>query len=82
MSLVLTPEAPIDTWFGVLDEQITKAPSFFDGRPVIVDLAALPREQPDAAALVQALHERGIRIIGTEGAHPSWPGLEAWGAGL
>ncbi|MBV8613224.1 MAG: septum site-determining protein MinC, partial [Acetobacteraceae bacterium] len=48
-------------------------------RPVIVDLAALPREQPDVAGLIQALAERGIRIIGTEGAHPSWNDVAKWG---
>jgi septum site-determining protein MinC len=28
--------------------------------------------------LLRGLSTRGIRIIGTEGAHPSWQGLEAW----
>lgn len=82
MALVLTPEAPAEEWLAVLDEQVRKAPSFFDGRPVIVDLAALPREQPNVAGLIRAMQDRGIRVIGTEGAHPSWPGLEAWGPPL
>ncbi len=45
---------------------------------MVLDLGALPSEQPDVAGLLQRLNERGIRIIGTEGAHPSWQGMEAW----
>jgi septum site-determining protein MinC len=79
MALVLAPEPPVAGWFQALDAQIARAPSFFDARPVIVDLAALPREQPDVAGLIQAMAERGIRIIGTEGAHPNWHGVAKWG---
>ena len=76
MALVLAPEAPVGTWLGALDAQIARAPSFFDDRPVILDLALLPREQPDVPGLFKALAGRGIQVIGTEGAHPSWTGLE------
>jgi septum site-determining protein MinC len=79
MALVLAPEPPVAEWLHALDAQIARAPSFFDARPVIVDLAALPREQPDVAGLIQAMAERGIRIIGTEGAHPTWHDVAKWG---
>jgi septum site-determining protein MinC len=78
MALVLAPEPPVEGWLDALDAQIARSPSFFEGRPVVLDLAALPREQPDVAGLLQGLSKRGVRIIGTEGAHPSWQGLEAW----
>jgi septum site-determining protein MinC len=78
MALVLAPESPVADWLDALDAQIERSPSFFDGRPVVLDLGALPSEQPDVAGLLQRLHGRGIRIIGTEGAHPSWQGLEPW----
>lgn len=78
MALVLAPEPPVAEWLDALDAQITRSPSFFSGRPVVLDLAALPAEQPDVAGLLQRLNGRGIRIIGTEGAHPSWQGLDAW----
>ena len=78
MALVLAPEPPAEDWLNALDSQITRSPSFFEGRPVVLDLAALPREQPDVAGLLHKLSKRGVRIIGTEGAHPSWQGLEAW----
>ncbi len=78
MALVLAPEPPVDDWLEALDAQIKRSSSFFDGRPVVLDLGALPVEQPDVAGLLHRLNGRGIRIIGTEGAHPSWQGLEAW----
>ncbi len=78
MALVLAPEPPVADWLDALDAQIERSPAFFAGRPVVLDLGALPSEQPDVAGLLKRLHGRGIRIIGTEGAHPSWQGLEAW----
>lgn len=82
MALVLAPEPPLPAWLGALDAQIARAPGFFDGRPVLIDLGALPPEQPDVAGLLQSLADRGIRIIGTEGAHKSWAGVSRWGGSL
>ncbi len=82
MALVLSPEPPLSEWIAALDAQIERSPSFFDGRPVVVDLGAVPSEQRGVAEFLQMLEQRGIRIIGTEGAHPSWPGIEAWGRPL
>jgi septum site-determining protein MinC len=79
MALVLAPEAPLAGWLAALDAQIARAPAFFDARPVLLDLAALPREEPDVAGLIAGLAARGIRIIGTEGAHPAWHGVAKWG---
>jgi septum site-determining protein MinC len=82
MALVLAPEVPLDAWLSALDAQMERSPNFFDSRPVVVDLGAIPREQHGIAEFLQLLEQRGIRIIGTEGAHPSWPGIEAWGRPL
>ncbi len=82
MALVLTPEPPLPNWLASLDAQIERAPNFFDGRPVIVDVGTLPSETPDVASLMHAIVGRGIHIIGMEGAHPTWRGLEAWGRAL
>jgi septum site-determining protein MinC len=79
MALVLAPESPLEGWLSALDAQIDRSPSFFDGRPVVLDLALLPPDQPDMEGFMQELDRRGIRVIGTEGAHPSWKGIEAWG---
>ena len=82
MALVLAPEPPLAEWLAALDGQIARAPSFFDSRPVLLDLGLLPPDQPDVAALVETIATRGIRVIGTEGAHPSWSGLAKWGGSL
>lgn len=82
MALVLAPEVPLDRWLNALDAQMDRSPNFFDARPVVVDLGSVPREQPGVAHFLQLLEQRGIRIIGTEGAHPSWEGIEAWGRPL
>jgi septum site-determining protein MinC len=82
MALVLAPEVPLDNWLSALDAQMERSPNFFDARPVVVDLGAVPREQPGVAHFLQLLEKRGIRIIGTEGAHPSWEGIDAWGRPL
>ena len=42
MAVVLTPEPPLPGWMLQLDGQLARSPRFFDGRPVVVDLAALP----------------------------------------
>src|ERR1700684_259684 len=82
MALVLAPEVPLENWLGALDAQMERSPNFFDARPVVVDLGSIPREQRGVAQFLQLLEQRGIRIIGTEGAHPSWDGIEAWGRPL
>lgn len=82
MALVLAPEIPLPDWLRALDAQIERSPSFFDNRPVVLDLAMLPADHTDVEGLLRQLEERGIRIIGTEGAHPSWKGIEAWGRPL
>jgi septum site-determining protein MinC len=82
MALVLAPEVPLDGWLNALDAQMERSPNFFDARPVVVDLGSIPREQQGVAQFLQLLEQRGIRIIGTESAHPSWAGIEAWGRPL
>jgi septum site-determining protein MinC len=82
MALVLAPEPPLAEWLALLDAQIARAPGFFDRRPVLLDLGLLPPEQPGVAGLIEQIAGRGIRVIGTEGAHPSWAGVEKWGVGL
>jgi septum site-determining protein MinC len=79
MALVLAPEIPLGDWLAALDAQMERSPNFFDSRPVIVDLGAVPAAQQGVAEFLHLLEQRGIRIIGTEGAHASWPGIEAWG---
>lgn len=78
MAIVLAPELPIDDWLARLDEQTRRAPLFFDERPVVLDLSALPPET-DFPQVVAALKSRDLRIIGIEGVGPEQLGTESWG---
>ncbi len=67
MAVVLTPEPPLAGWMLQLDGQLARSPRFFDGRPVVVDLAALAGQEAEFAGLMDTLAARGIRVIGIEG---------------
>jgi septum site-determining protein MinC len=79
IALVLAPEPPVHDWLAALDDQMKRSASFFEGRPVVVDLASVPVQQEDVPALIAALQARDIRIIGVEGADEAWPGDDVWG---
>ncbi len=65
IAAVLAPEWPAEPWLAVLDAEMARAPEFFAGRPVVLDLSLVPAEH--ATAAVQGVRERGIRVIGVEG---------------
>ena len=52
-----------------------KSPGYFVGRPIILDVAALPLDKDGLATLIADLSERDIRIMGVEGTKASWLGL-------
>ena len=70
MAFVLTPAAPIAGWLAELDKWTRSSPDFFVGRPIILDLATAALSQSGISELIAALSERGIRVMGLEGAHP------------
>ena len=76
MAVVLMPDQPLDAWMGQLDAQLARSPRFFDGRPVLLDLAGLAGQEAGFAALVEALAARAIRVIGIEGVDEALPGLD------
>src|SRR5690242_3819264 len=79
MALVLRPEPPVSDWVAGLDAQIACSPSFFVGRPVVLDLSALPAGVPAIPALCETLQRRNVRIVGVEGVdEPPWPGAPVW----
>jgi septum site-determining protein MinC len=75
MALLFQPEPPVEDWFAELDSWSTKSPGYFVGRPIILDVSALPLDKEGLAKLIADLHERGIRIMGVEGTKASWLGL-------
>jgi septum site-determining protein MinC len=70
MAFVLTPATPIAGWLAELDKWTRNSPDFFVGRPIILDLASVALSQAGIGELIAALGERGIRVMGLEGAHP------------
>jgi septum site-determining protein MinC len=75
MALVFAPEPPLEDWFRELDEWSKKSPGYFVGRPIILDVAALPLDKEELAKLIAELGERDIRIMGVEGTKASFLGL-------
>ena len=75
MALVFAPEPPLEDWFAELDAWSKKSPGYFVGRPVILDVSALPLDKEGLAKLIADLAERDIRIMGVEGTKASWLGL-------
>ncbi|MGI4941433.1 MAG: septum site-determining protein MinC [Janthinobacterium lividum] len=67
MAMVLTPEPPLAGWTLQLDGQLARSPRFFDGRPVVVDFAALAGQEAEFTGLLDSLAARAIRVIGIEG---------------
>lgn len=68
MATVLAPLPPVAEWLAELDAVKARAPSFFAGRPVILDLTGLSLTRADLAELVADLGQRAITILGVEGA--------------
>lgn len=78
MALVLTPETPLDAWLAALDAQLARSPAVLAGRPVVLDVSAVSPGAAGAEDLVDALQERGIRLLGVEGAENGWDGAGPW----
>ncbi|MGH6922920.1 MAG: septum site-determining protein MinC [Propylenella sp.] len=75
MALVFAPEPPLDEWMAELDQWSKRSPGYFVGRPIILDVSALPLDKDGVASLIADLHARDIRIMGVEGTKASWLGL-------
>lgn len=68
VAFVFCPAVPIVGWLEELDATIARSPGFFVGKPVVLDLSALDLSQTAIAHLVASLEQRGIRVLGIEGA--------------
>jgi len=71
-AMVLSPEPPAANWLSDLDSWLERSPGFFFGRPVVLDVALLQPGKEGLAELLQNLASRNIKIMGVEGAEPSW----------
>ncbi|CAB4326715.1 MULTISPECIES: septum site-determining protein MinC [unclassified Brucella] len=71
LAMVLSPELPLDGWLERLDDLARRSSGFFLGRPVVLDMENLAIERAQLVYLLQALNDRGVWIMGVEGARPS-----------
>lgn len=79
MAFVLTPQPPIDEWLTDFDTFARRSPGFFAGRPVVVDISAMPASRPELVHLVTELKRRHITIMGLDGRAPGELGADARG---
>lgn len=79
MAFVLRPEPPVDEWLAEFDSFSKRSPGFFVGRPVVVDISAMPLKRPDLVHIVTELRCRHITIMGLDGVKPGDVGADARG---
>ena len=77
LAVVLSPEAPLDQWLERLDDLAARSAGFFLSRPVVLDASELSLNKAGLKALLAALTERNVGIMGIEGVRPSMiePGM-------
>jgi septum site-determining protein MinC len=79
IAVALAPEPPVMQWLARLDDELERAPSFFAGRPVVLDLSVANLNEPGIRALLAELGARAIRVLGIEGAPDAVQALDAPG---
>lgn len=76
MAFVLSPDAPIIEWLARVDAWLERSPGFFSERSVVLDVANVRLSRSGMRHLIANLLERGVRVMGLEGADPSELGPE------
>ena len=79
MAFVLSPQPPIADWLEDFDSFAKRSPGFFAGRPVVVDISAMPASRPELVHMVTELRRRNITIMGLDGRPPGELGADARG---
>jgi septum site-determining protein MinC len=67
VAFVFCPVVPIAGWLEEIDATLSRSPSFFVGRQVVLDLSAVDLSQSAITHLIASLEQRNIRILGIEG---------------
>ena len=79
IAVALVPEPPVMEWLRRLDAELERAPSFFAGRSVVLDVSVANLHQPGIRALLAELAAREVRVLGIEGAPEELQGIEVPG---
>ncbi|MGE0211752.1 MAG: septum site-determining protein MinC [Parvibaculaceae bacterium] len=72
LHFVLTPELPLREWLADADSWLSRSPGFFTGKPVVLDVSSLALGRYEITVLIEDLAQRGIKVLGLEGADPDW----------
>ena len=78
MAIVLAPFLPLGDWFTALDDQLRRSANFFADKPVIVNLTAILDADEGVEAVLEALDERGLSLIGIEGIEAEFLSGSKW----
>ncbi len=76
LALVLSPETPFESWLMRLNDLAERSAGFFLRRPIVLDVEGLDIDGRQLRRLLDQLNERGIRIVGIEGAPSSLLGSD------
>jgi septum site-determining protein MinC len=71
VAFVFTPVVPIVDWLSEIDATLARSPGYFVGKPIVLDLASVDLSTSAISHLLGSLDERGIRVLGIEGADES-----------
>jgi septum site-determining protein MinC len=72
VAFVFSPAVPIVGWLEEIDATLARSPSFFVGKPVVLDLSAVDLSQTAIAHLIANLEQRNIRVLGIEGVEAAY----------
>jgi len=72
VAFVFSPAVPIVGWLEEIDATLARSPSFFVGKPVVLDLSAVDLSQSAIGHLIASLEQRNIRVLGIEGVEASY----------
>jgi septum site-determining protein MinC len=69
LAFALEPKAPLEEWLAALDEWLSRSPSFFAAKPVILQMGGLEIPLKDYRDLLGQLARRHIRVMAVENTH-------------
>jgi len=67
---------PFEDWLARLDDLAARSAGFFLRRPVVLNVEELETDRQQLRELVSQLAARNVRVMGIEGARPSWLGAD------
>lgn len=69
LAFALEPKSPLAEWLANLDEWLSRSPSFFAAKPVILQMGGLDIPLKDYRDLLGQLARRHIRVMAVENTH-------------